>query len=76
MVRGSKRWRVRDSCSSFLLRFVHYFVCLQEVSQLPEGEAYEFRLMSGEVIRLEQDGSHYLDDKLCGEDSYKGVAYC
>ena len=49
---------------------------LQEVSQLPEGEAYEFRLMSGEVIRLEQDGSHYLDDTKCDEDSYMGVGYC
>lgn len=49
---------------------------LQEVSELPEGEAYEFRLMSGEVIRLEQDGSHYLDDHECSGDSYKGVEYC
>ncbi|CAN0535554.1 unnamed protein product, partial [Scytosiphon promiscuus] len=48
----------------------------QEVSQLPEGEAYEFRLMSGETIRLEQDGTHYLDNSQCEGESFTGVQYC
>ena len=48
----------------------------QEVSQLPEGEAYEFRLFSGEVIKLEMDGSHFLDGKLCKGESFMGIENC
>lgn len=48
----------------------------QEVSQLPEDEAYEFRLMAGQTIRLEPDGSVYLDDKKCSRDSFVGVDSC
>ena len=56
--------------------FVCWDPCLQEVAELPEGEAYEFRLMAGQTIKLEQDGSFSLDGVKCWGDSFMGVAAC
>lgn len=56
--------------------FVYCHLLLQEVAELPEGEAYEFRLMAGQTIKLEQDGSFSVDGIECWGDSFMGVAAC
>ncbi|CAN0517654.1 unnamed protein product, partial [Laminaria digitata] len=48
----------------------------QEAVAFPENEGYEFRLMSGETIRLKTDGSFYIDGKLCSGDAFIGADLC
>ena len=48
----------------------------QELITLPEQEPYEFRLMVGETIRLEPDGSFFIDDVECVGPAYTGVDDC
>lgn len=43
---------------------------------LPEEHAYEFRLMAGEKIRLEPDGSFYIGDKICVGNAFMGAHLC
>lgn len=42
----------------------------------PENQAYEFRLMAGETIRLETDGSFFVNSKRCSGDAFTGAAAC
>lgn len=42
----------------------------------PENERYEFRLMSGQTIRLEPDGSFYIDGSQCDGESFMGAHLC
>lgn len=48
----------------------------QEVMAFPENQSYEFRLMAGETIRLEPDGSFYVDGNKCSGDTFLGVGGC
>ena len=43
---------------------------------MPENGAFEFRLMAGETIRLEPDGSFYIDDIQCIGEAFVGVDLC
>lgn len=42
----------------------------------PENAGYEFNLMSGERMRIEPDGSFFVDDRLCEGDAFQGVHLC
>ena len=42
----------------------------------PENAGYEFRLMSGQTIRLETDGSSFIDDIQCSGDAFMGADLC
>ena len=48
----------------------------QEVVAFPENEPYEFRLMSGQTIRLETDGSFFIDNKRCSGEAFMGADLC
>lgn len=48
----------------------------QEVMAFPENQPYEFRLLAGETIRLEPDGSFYVDGQKCSGDTFLGVSGC
>ena len=48
----------------------------QEAVAFPENEGYEFRLMSGQTIRLETDGSFFIDDRQCSGDAFVGADLC
>lgn len=48
----------------------------QEVMAFPENQPYEFRLLSGEAIRLQPDGSFYVDGQKCAGDTFLGVDGC
>lgn len=53
-----------------------YFCVLQEVMAFPENEAYEFKLFQGQTIRLEPDGSFYVDGTECTEEAFMGAHMC
>ena len=42
----------------------------------PENEGYEFRLMSGQTIRLETDGSFFIDDTQCSGHAFMRADLC
>ena len=42
----------------------------------PENEPYEFRLMSGQTIRLETYGSFFIDNKRCSGEAFMGADLC
>ena len=42
----------------------------------PENQSYHFRLLSGETIRLEPDGSFYVNGCKCEGDTFLGVGSC
>jgi len=48
----------------------------QEAVAFPENEPYEFRLMSGQTIRLETDGSFFIDNKRCSGEAFMGADLC
>ena len=48
----------------------------QEAVAFPENEPYEFRLMSGQTIRLETDGSFFIDNKKCSGEAFMGADLC
>ena len=48
----------------------------QEAVAFPENEPYEFRLMSGQTIRLETDGSFFFDDTKCSGEAFMGADLC
>ncbi|CAM9505578.1 unnamed protein product, partial [Laminaria digitata] len=48
----------------------------QEAAEFPEQHAYEFRLMAGQTIRLEPDGSFYVDSTKCSGNSFMGADLC
>ena len=50
--------------------------CSQEIRGFAERAGYEFRLFSGETIRLEPDGTFYVDDRECSGDAFEGAALC
>ncbi|CAN0450655.1 unnamed protein product, partial [Laminaria digitata] len=48
----------------------------QEAVEFPEQHAYEFRLMGGQIIKLQPDGSFYVDNTKCAGDSFMGAHLC
>ena len=48
----------------------------QEAVAFPENEPDEFRLMSGQTIRLETDGSYFIDNKRCSGEAFMGADLC
>ena len=48
----------------------------QEVVAFPENEPYEFRLMPGHAIRLETNGSFFIDNKRCSGEAFMGADLC
>ena len=48
----------------------------QEAVAFPENEPYEFRLMKGEKIRLETDGSFFVNNKRCSGEAFMGADQC
>lgn len=48
----------------------------QEVVAFPENEPFEFRLMSGQTIRLEPDGSFFIDNHRCNGVAFMGADLC
>lgn len=49
---------------------------VQELVGLPEGYYYEFRLFTGETIKLDYDGKFYIDGALCSGAAFTGVDNC
>lgn len=43
---------------------------------MPENDPYEFRLFAGETIRLDPDGSFYIDGVACGGEAFSGADLC
>lgn len=43
---------------------------------MPENGPFEFRLMAGQTIRLEPDGSFFIDDNKCSGAAFMGVDLC
>ena len=52
------------------------FCDFQELMGLAEGEPYEFHLLGGETIRLEADGTFFIDGVQCTGEAYTGVDAC
>ena len=48
----------------------------QEAVAFPEKEPYEFRLMSGQTIKLETDGSFFIDNKKRSGEAFVGADLC
>ena len=48
----------------------------QELMTFAEESTFEFRLFTGEVIKLFQDGTFSIDDFICPGLVYTGVADC
>lgn len=42
----------------------------------PEGHFYEFRLFTGETIKLDHDGEFYIDGKRCAGAAFTGADNC
>ena len=42
----------------------------------PENQPYEFRLLSGQTIRLEPDGSFYIGNSKCKGEAFMGAHLC
>lgn len=58
-------------------KFKSYFLRpLQELVGFPEGHFYEFRLFTGEIIKLDHDGKFYIDGKRCSGAAFTGVDNC
>ncbi|CAN0474490.1 unnamed protein product [Laminaria digitata] len=69
-------WRI-DSEQGLLLGEMEVVRILQqEAVAFPENAGYEFRMMSGETIRLETDGTFFIDDTLCSGDAFMGADLC
>ncbi|CAM9093102.1 unnamed protein product [Laminaria digitata] len=69
-------WRIDSQQGLLLGEMAGVRILQQEAVAFPENEAYEFRLMSGQTIRLETDGSFFIDDKKCSGDAYMGADQC
>ncbi|CAM9167488.1 unnamed protein product, partial [Laminaria digitata] len=63
-----------DSVEGLLLgETIGVHILQQEVRSLPENRGFEFRLMSGQTIRLEPDGSFYIDENKCRGEAFMGA---
>lgn len=49
---------------------------VQELLGFPEEYFHEFRLFTGETIKLEHDGEFYIDGQLCFGAGFTGVDMC
>ena len=55
---------------------LRHFFLHQELMSFAEDYSFEFRLLTGEVLKLNQDGSFSIDGSTCSGDVYTGVADC
>ncbi|CAN0016257.1 unnamed protein product, partial [Ascophyllum nodosum] len=53
------------------IRIIH-----QELIAFPEDDSLEFRVFTGEVIKLYPDGTFSIDGRTCKENVYNGVSEC
>ena len=66
------------SCLSFINLTTHALLphLVQEVRTLPEDHFYEFRLFTGETIKLDHTGEFYVDGERCSGAAFTGVNDC
>ncbi|CAM9093034.1 unnamed protein product [Laminaria digitata] len=69
-------WRIDSQQGLLLGEMAAVRILQQEAVAFPENEGYEFRLMSGQTIRLETDGSFFIDDRQCSGDAFVGADLC
>lgn len=55
---------------------VPFDVCVQELVGFSEDHYYEFRLFTGETIKLDHDGAFYIDGHRCSGAGFTGVDDC
>nr|CAF04025.1 vanadium-dependent iodoperoxidase 1 [Laminaria digitata] len=69
-------WRIDSELGLLLGETAAVRILQQEAVAYPENAGYEFRLMSGKTIRLETDGTFFIDDTLCSGDAFMGADLC
>ena len=71
----SKRYQFSGKFTiSLSNKLASFFV--QEVGTLPEDHFYEFRLFTGETIKLDHTGDFYIDGERCSGVAFTGVNDC
>nr|CAQ51446.1 putative vanadium-dependent iodoperoxidase 3 [Laminaria digitata] len=69
-------WRIDSEQGLLLGEMAAVRILQQEAVTFPENAGYEFNLMSGETIRLETDGTFFINDRLCSGDAFMGADLC